>query len=36
MIDAHIYYIGVCLLLTIYRGDEDEARPEDTKSATLA
>ena len=28
MLDAHFYHIGVRLLLTIYRGDEDETRPE--------
>ncbi|HEY1654698.1 MAG TPA: hypothetical protein VGF86_06270 [Candidatus Tumulicola sp.] len=28
MVDAHVYHIGVRLLLTIYLGDDDETRPE--------
>jgi hypothetical protein len=36
MIDAHVYHIGVRLLLTIYRGDDDETRPQDVLDARLA
>jgi len=33
MIDAHIHHIGVRLLATIYRGDDDETRPEELLDA---
>lgn len=36
IINAHIYHIGVRLLLTIYRGDEDETRPDAVLDARLS
>ncbi|MDQ2680379.1 MAG: hypothetical protein M3Y21_05070, partial [Candidatus Eremiobacteraeota bacterium] len=36
MINAHIYHIGVRLLLTVYRGDEDETRPQEVLDARLS
>lgn len=36
MIDAHVYHIGVRLLLTIYRGDDDETRPNAVLDARLS
>lgn len=35
-IDAHVYHIGVRLLLTIYRGDDDETRPQTVLDARLS
>ena len=36
MIDAHVYHIGVRLLLTIYRGEDDETRPQTVLDARLS
>lgn len=36
IINAHIYHIGVRLVLTIYRGDEDETRPQEVLDARLS
>lgn len=36
MVDAHIFHIGVRLLSTIYRGDDDETRPIELLDPRLA
>lgn len=36
MVDAHIFHIGVRLLATIYRGDDDETRPIELLDPRLA
>lgn len=36
MVDAHIFHIGVRLLSTIYRGDDDETRPIELLDRRLA
>ncbi len=36
MLDAHIHHIGVRLIATIYRGDDDETRPQDLLDARLS
>jgi hypothetical protein len=36
MVDAHIFHIGVRLVSTIYRGDDDETRPIELLDPRLA
>lgn len=36
MLNAHVYHIGVRLLLTIYRGEEDETRPHEVLDSRLS
>lgn len=36
MVDAHIFHIGVRLLSTIYRGEDDETRPIELLDPRLA
>lgn len=36
MINAHIHHIGVRLLLTVYRGEDDETRPEEVLDSRLS
>lgn len=36
MVNAHIFHIGVRLIATIYRGEDDETRPEALLDARLA
>jgi hypothetical protein len=36
MINAHIYHIGVRVLLTIYRGEDDESRPQSVLDGRLS
>jgi len=36
MVDAHVFHIGVRLLATIYRGDDDETPPSELLDARLA
>ncbi|MEO6835256.1 MAG: hypothetical protein ABI231_05045 [Candidatus Tumulicola sp.] len=36
MLNAHIYHIGVRVLLTVYRGDDDETRPHSVLDARLS
>lgn len=36
MINAHIYHIGVRVLLTVYRGDDDESRPQSVLDGRLS
>ncbi|HUY10688.1 MAG TPA: hypothetical protein VMV73_00345 [Candidatus Dormibacteraeota bacterium] len=35
MVNAHVYHIGVRLIATIYRGDDDETQPESLLSPIL-
>ena len=36
MINAHIHHIGVRVLLTAYRGEDDESRPQEVLQPTLS
>ena len=36
MVNAHIHHIGVRVIATVYRGDEDETPPEDLLEARLS
>lgn len=36
MVNAHVYHIGVRLIATIYRGEDDETRPQELVDARLS
>jgi hypothetical protein len=36
MINAHMYHIGVRVLLTVYRGDDDESGPQSVLDGRLS
>jgi hypothetical protein len=36
MVNAHIYHIGIRLLATVYRGEDDETRPQELLEARLS
>lgn len=36
MVNAHIYHIGIRLIATVYRGEDDETRPQELLEARLS
>ena len=36
MVDAHVYHIGIRLLATVFRGEDDETRPQDLLDLRLS
>jgi hypothetical protein len=36
MVNAHLYHIGIRVLATVYRGEDDETRPQELLEARLS